>query len=508
MTEIEFRFLDDLPIASHGQFQFDLYSSALTNTILNSKTPMTLGIFGDWGTGKTSLMKMIKKRLNNDHPEILTVWFDAWRYENEPNIIVPMLYTVRDEIIASKHTVKDEVTDFLGKFLLALSYGLETSIKTGVVDANYKPKEVDAALKEFRERRSYGKAIYYDMFRYLRDELEKWGVRLVIFIDDLDRCNPEKAIATLETIQLVLHLENIVFVVGASNSTLEKAIDLKYADLGVSGHSFLKKMFPASFTIPPLHVDQLRSFIEDILIKVGSSTEEKETLPNYFVNIVSSNPRETKRIINTYVLMREMFLQNAQDFEVAKLGLFVAIQHEWPRVFRNINSQRREFIRFCKWYLKQKKKIPLLPAWVENLSIDLDFFSFLQLSKAKMDFTETDVDIYVNALSTASIQSLFPVQIRFDWSNKKGVGRNNRIYTWSIWPDVTSYVLDRIEKIIYRLPPDMYRDDEISAQRADGFRLVRTTDRDEPLKVNILVYFKEFSQPEAYSQIIDVTVDK
>lgn len=506
MSKDSFRFLDDLPVADNGLFQFDSYSEALVNTIVHSTTPMTLGIFGDWGTGKTSLMKMIKKRLDNDHSETLTVWFDAWRYENEPNVVVPLLYTIRDEIVASKHTMSDDVTEFLGKFILALAYGLETSIKTGVVDVNYKPKEIDNALKEFRERRSLGKAIYYDMFRYLKDELEKWDVRLVIFIDDLDRCSPEKAITTLETIQLVLHMENVVFVVGASNSTLEKAIDLKYASLGVNGHSFLKKIFPASFTIPPLQADQLRFFIEKLLIEVGSSTEEKDILPNYFVNIVASNPRETKRIINTYVLMREMLSLDARGMDVSKLGLFVAIQHEWPRIFRNINAHRKEFIRFCEWYSKTKKKNSL-PNWVTELSIGPDFLSFLQHSTPKLEFTEADVDMYVNVLSVAAMQSLFPIQIRFSWSNKIDTS-NGRLYIWSIWPNVTSYVLDRIEKIVYRLPSDMYRDDEIPTQRSSGFRLERTTDRDEPIKVNILVHFKEFLQSEAYTEIIDVTIEK
>jgi hypothetical protein len=69
-------------------------------------------------------------------------------------------------------------------------------------------------------------------------------------------------------------------------------------------------------------------------------------------------------------------------------------------------------------------------------------------------------------------------------------------------------VLDRIEKIVYQLPSDMYRDDEIPTQRSSGFRLERTTDRDEPIKVNILVHFKEFLQSEAYTEIIDVTIEK
>lgn len=509
MPEGQLQLLDDLPIAEHGQFQFDKYAKALTSAILLSRTPMTFGIFGDWGTGKTSLMNMIKNNIDNENSKVLTVWFDAWRYEKEPNIVVPLLYSIRDQIIATRHTASDEIVNFLGKFLLALGHGLETSVKAGAVSIDYKPKEVYAALKEFEERKSFGKAIYFDMFRYLKDELNKWDIKLVVFIDDLDRCNPESAITTLETIQLVLNMEKIVFVVGASNSTLEKAIDIKYSQLGVDGHSFLKKIFPASFTIPPLQLDQSRAFIEKLLINIGSSTEEKEILPKYFVHIAGANPRETKRIINTYAVMRELFDRESQDLDVSKLGLFVAIQHEWPRVLRNISTRRKDFIRFCEWFSKRKKNSKSsTPAWVTDMSIGADFLAFLMLSEAKLDFTEKDVDLYVNVLSTAALQSLFPIQIRFATSNKKEKRDGKEINVWSIWPDVTSYVLNRIDEIEYRLPTLRYTHNIRKTGPEDGFKLQEIASQDKPIEIEIIIRFKEFVQPEKELEIIDLTREK
>ncbi len=503
MQKHKLQLLDDLPVNESNQFQFDKYSETLATAIVLTKTPITFGIFGDWGTGKTSLMKMIKRTIDRDHPKVLSIWFDAWRYENEPNIAVPLIYTIRDEIISAKHTVSDEFMSFLGKFILALSTGLETSITSGTITLKYKADEAIKALREFEDRKSFGKAVYYDMFRYLEEEIDKWGIKFVIFVDDLDRCSPEKAMTTLETIQLIFNMEGIVFVVGASNNALEKAISLKYANLGFDGRSFMKKIFPVSFAIPPLQKMQIGSYIDKLLMDVKSSPEELDILPNYFSHGAENNPREIKRLINTYIMMRKVFDEESQSFDVSKLALFAVLQQEWPRIFRDISTHEKEFIQFCKWFAGQKDTSKIsTPAWArKDLSIENDFVKFLRLSGVKLDFKIEDITIYVHALTTAALHSLLPAQIRFKSTNEK-IKKVNR---WSIWPDVTSHILNRIEKIEYTLPTARYAQHKRETGPEEGFRLEEENRYDEPVEIEILVRFKEFSQPEQYIYTVNLS---
>ncbi len=80
---------------------FDNYTQNLANIITNSTPRFAVGIFGGWGTGKTSLMRMTKKILD-DNEKVITVWFDAWRYEREENLgVIPFLRTIKLTLDAS-----------------------------------------------------------------------------------------------------------------------------------------------------------------------------------------------------------------------------------------------------------------------------------------------------------------------------------------------------------------------------------------------------------------------
>lgn len=85
--------------AIQGALDFQDYSKNLSNIIRETTPPQfAVGIFGKWGSGKTTLMKMIKQKLDEDNnrDKILTVWFDAWRYEREKYLaIIPFLRLIR-----------------------------------------------------------------------------------------------------------------------------------------------------------------------------------------------------------------------------------------------------------------------------------------------------------------------------------------------------------------------------------------------------------------------------
>src|SRR5215212_11363400 len=79
---------------------FDRYSKEFANIIINSNPRFAIGIFGGWGTGKTTLMKMIEKKLRDNHGNhILAVWFDAWKYEKEKYLaVIPFIRTIEIEL--------------------------------------------------------------------------------------------------------------------------------------------------------------------------------------------------------------------------------------------------------------------------------------------------------------------------------------------------------------------------------------------------------------------------
>ncbi len=92
----DFRVLIDDAAAS-PELGFSDYASALGDIIKNSTPEFAVGIFGSWGTGKTTLMRQIERLLDED-PAIVTAWFTAWRYEKEPHLIVPLIDVLRESL--------------------------------------------------------------------------------------------------------------------------------------------------------------------------------------------------------------------------------------------------------------------------------------------------------------------------------------------------------------------------------------------------------------------------
>src|SRR3954465_3395522 len=76
---------------------FHEYATALSEIIRDSQPEFAIGIFGTWGTGKTTRMRHIKQRLD-PNPTTVTAWFTAWRYEKEPHLIVPLVDVLREAL--------------------------------------------------------------------------------------------------------------------------------------------------------------------------------------------------------------------------------------------------------------------------------------------------------------------------------------------------------------------------------------------------------------------------
>ena len=95
---------------------FDSYSDAIVKMIRNSYPNFTIGIFGEWGTGKTTLMKLIQSNIEKNKENITTVWFDAWKYENEKKFaLIPLLkvidHSIKDEGDEKKSNLKDALKE-------------------------------------------------------------------------------------------------------------------------------------------------------------------------------------------------------------------------------------------------------------------------------------------------------------------------------------------------------------------------------------------------------------
>lgn len=354
MEDRSAKILLDVPVED-GVLGFDNYRDALNSIIGSSDPHFTIGIFGGWGTGKTTLMKMMKKQLD-DEAEV-TVWFNPWQYEKEEHLIIPLLQTVELELKDQK-VAKSETIEKLGKTVLVLLSGLSAELP--VVGVGISPKDAIDTYQKLFESKNLS-SIYFKLHQQLSEIInelkEKQKERIVIFIDDLDRCLPDKALQVLESIKGFLDMDGYVFVLGLSREIIEKCVDAKYGKgSGISGSQYLRKMIQVPFTLPDLRKQEIADYVEKLKQEIKGSEVEKH-VSDYFDIIMEGmepNPREIKRFINNFILANRI---SQKETDPDKLLALLIIQFRWEGFYRDLARYKEEFLQQTGVIVKSKEAL-------------------------------------------------------------------------------------------------------------------------------------------------------
>lgn len=300
--------LTDAPIKNLADESLGLsdYVEALSEFIRSCEMPITIACQGDWGTGKTSMMNMVCQNLSQGERRIETFWFNTWQFaqfQMQDEITLSLLSSFIDELHDSEVAkTLGKLTKFVGNVAGNVAKAA-VDITTGgagdmVKDAIDKVTPQDSVAVVRRLRGDIQKAV---------DGLlkKKNADRLVVFIDDLDRLVPERAVEILEIIKLFLDVPNCVFVLAVDYHVVSKGLEQKF---GVSmsdlkGKSFFDKIIQLPFNLPIAQYD-IRRYMATLF---GSQFKFKEDDADLLVqlaeNSIGANPRSLKRLFNTLQLL-------------------------------------------------------------------------------------------------------------------------------------------------------------------------------------------------------------
>lgn len=229
-------------------------------------------------------MRAINDRLSR-REDVVTVWFNAWRYEREPHLIVPLLDVLR-ESLEERAAVQPEGqagrTGLAAKAIAragrALLTGVTLSAQIVGVGAQLDLGKVMNGLIDDSEGQNAAEQLsfYHAGFVMLREAIAEFlqagARRVVIFIDDLDRCLPTNALEVLESMKLFFDTEGFVFVAGLDQAVIERAVTLKYQLAGdaegaaLTGINYLKKVFQVPFALPRVSTSQLDEYLNGIAV--------------------------------------------------------------------------------------------------------------------------------------------------------------------------------------------------------------------------------------------------
>jgi hypothetical protein len=305
----------------------------------NTRTPLAISIYGDWGSGKTSAMRWVDamlrewntfraKRKNKELTAkiVRPVWFYPWKYHDRDDVWRGLVSEVILESIdvrsATAGRVRQAVKQFgifLGRsFLHALSNVKLKAGAKGVAEGEFNFAALRDIYDEYRAAAHPEKAYLNEFEESLRswinETISKSGERMVIFIDDLDRCLPEVALEVLEAIKLYLNIPDLVFVIGVDRSVIDELVAKHYIKLGLKedkSRHYLAKMFQVEVTMGPSEV-QVEQFLDaqlDLLSAVSGDywneeldDPQRDVFRDVLLSRAKGNPREVKRLLNSMLI--------------------------------------------------------------------------------------------------------------------------------------------------------------------------------------------------------------
>lgn len=296
-TPLELSLLNDQP-AFQGA-QSDLLGrepaiAQLANLIRRSHSaaPFTVAVYGEWGTGKSSILRQMASRLSMN-ANVETVWFNAWTGGGSDvleNLIKAVLDRLDPQTLRRLARRLDRATG-AAAWLKIVARGLAGAFGLHhLVDAVWEKLSVDAATRgKAREQ------LYEAFHSWTSGQQGTATDRLiVVFIDDLDRCQSEVVQDVCAAMKAYLSLPGLVFVIGCDRATIEGAV-------APDGHNYLEKMIQASYTIPAPTDEQVMALIAGYAEASGTSSLFGATA-DAIAEHADRNPRRIKRLINSFTI--------------------------------------------------------------------------------------------------------------------------------------------------------------------------------------------------------------
>ncbi|MCK4466980.1 MAG: hypothetical protein KAU60_01365 [Desulfobacterales bacterium] len=307
----------DSPIAANSSdpFLYDLLGFKesvikIASLLPHISTPFTIGVYGDWGSGKTSFMNMLSAYLAEES-NLQTFCFNAWEFENETSLLLPLLSKLANEI-DKKSELFDSIKKIAGAVVLTGSNVLlkAATLNTTNID------DIEKSLKLYEEQvgKTYEKWVsdideLRSQFKNLVGEICKDSSSLVIFIDDLDRCLPENVIKLIENIKHFLSVKgcNCIFVIGVDKEVLSAAIKARYGAEIIRGDEYLEKIINLSLYVPCYDNEITKTYIINKLKSQANEDWYKDIehdviiFADILTDIGATNPRKTKILITRYL---------------------------------------------------------------------------------------------------------------------------------------------------------------------------------------------------------------
>ena len=297
----------DVPCANLDEDLLNVksYVEGLEEFVLKCPTPMSIALQGDWGTGKTSFLQAMKSDFEAKGSGIKTIYFNTWQYSQfkmSENLYASFISNIVNALGESgkDEKVKESAKSIIKNVFKISSRLAKNAIKESInIDIDELEEEIAAKEMEKAQTIKSLKAEFADMVKKTKGE----GGRVVIFVDDLDRLNPEIAVELLEVMKLFMDVPDCIFVLAIDYEVVVSGVRKKFGnDMSEEKcRSFFDKIIQLPFRMP-VNSYNIEGMIRKILgQRINTYIKPVSVLVK---NTLGANPRTLKRVANSFFLLQ------------------------------------------------------------------------------------------------------------------------------------------------------------------------------------------------------------
>lgn len=270
--------------------------------------PVSIGVFGGWGTGKSTVLKLAEAKMKAAEKPPLIIEFDAWLYQGFDDAKAALMEVVAAQLLKATEdnkTLYDKAKKFAGRinyfralglaaeFGVGMALGVPPGLLTkagGAIGAMLSGKGDGDDVGDLKETGKEAKAAWSELVKpeeaktppqeiaKFRKEfgelLEAMDQTLILFIDNLDRCLPDVAIGTLEAVRLFLFLPGTAFVIAADEDMIRHSVAKHFRDPDASHvHDYLDKVIQVPMRVPQVNAEDVRAYIYSLFVAETASAK-------------------------------------------------------------------------------------------------------------------------------------------------------------------------------------------------------------------------------------------
>lgn len=399
----------DLPIAKLEEDELNRgsFAESLAKTLVQYSFPssLTIGLYGEWGSGKTSLLNMVFENVERIDDSVVVLRFNPWLC-SDPKQLVTQFFKQMATAIKLKKSITDKAWELIDQYADILG---ATSVipVAGEIVAAFTKVLTKKAVEETKERTNDLQESKNQIIKKLRDE----KIKIIVSIDDIDRLSEEEIVAVFQLVKSLADFPNTIYVLAFDYDVVVRALGkVQHGD----GKEYLEKIVQVPFEIPAPNIDDIHealfSKLNGILGDIPEEDWDKETWAELFQQGIKNYIRSIRDVIRYTNVFSLKYEHLKNETSAADLLGLTCLQVFEPTVYSKLPSykdilcgEKRSFS-----HERQKETEEKVECAINRIALD--------------DGSVTDLEATKNILGT-----LFPgIKTNMGWSYGVGRGYSRR----------------------------------------------------------------------------------